>query len=118
MKISIKIIIAVVVLILLILFGFWIYVDSKIIKDYWQEPVFNNSDKAHVCTTKEKQAQACTMQYDPVCGTKYDCGNETWCRENNVPCGVCFEERETYGNGCGACSAGVDSWTSGECISK
>ena len=51
----------------------------------------------HTCTEKEKQAEICTMEYLPVCGFKF---NET---------------SRTYGNGCGACSDGVEYWEYGEC---
>lgn len=50
----------------------------------------------HTCTEEEKQAEICTMEYAPVCGFKSG-------------------ESQTYGNGCGACSAGVDYWERGEC---
>lgn len=50
----------------------------------------------HVCTEEEKQAQACTMEYAPVCGFKSG-------------------ESQTYGNGCGACAGGADYWKYGEC---
>jgi len=47
----------------------------------------------HVCSSEEKAAEICTMEYMPVCGN------------DNV----------TYGNKCSACSAKIDSWISGEC---
>jgi hypothetical protein len=48
----------------------------------------------HVCTAKDKAAQACTMIYDPVCG----------------------DDGITYGNGCSACaSAKIGSYVPGEC---
>jgi len=49
--------------------------------------------ETHVCTEVEKQNNACTMEYRPVCGS----------------------DAVTYGNGCSACSSKVDSWTEGEC---
>ncbi|NQV08683.1 hypothetical protein HQ529_02395 [Candidatus Woesearchaeota archaeon] len=47
----------------------------------------------HICSSVENSAEICTADYNPVCG-------------NNG---------QTYSNGCGACAAGVESWTSGEC---
>lgn len=47
----------------------------------------------HTCTDDEKAAQICTMDYNPVCGN----------------------DGLTYGNGCGACAAKVDSYIKGEC---
>ena len=51
----------------------------------------------HKCTDAEKAAEICTMEYLPVCGYMAD------------------GTSETYGNACGACSAGSDHWENGEC---
>lgn len=49
---------------------------------------------ATACTQEQKQAEACTLQYDPVCG----------------------DNEETYGNACGACSSGdIEYYFDGEC---
>jgi hypothetical protein len=121
MKKVTKIVISVLVLALLIWFGFWIYENGRIINYYDQENPLQNStqnstvENIHVCTLEENQAQACTMQYDPVCGLNYNCGNQTLCEEKNISCGACIPENITYGNGCVACSSGAQSWTRGEC---
>jgi hypothetical protein len=51
----------------------------------------------HECTESEKQADACTLEYAPVCGFKTD------------------GTTETYGNGCQACADKVVYWETGEC---
>lgn len=49
---------------------------------------------AHYCTSAEKSAEVCTMEYEPVCG------------DNHM----------TYSNGCQACSSGeVNYYVPGEC---
>jgi hypothetical protein len=52
---------------------------------------------SHECTEEEKQAEACTLEYLPVCGFKSD------------------ESSQTYGNGCQACADNVNYWELGEC---
>jgi putative hemolysin len=50
----------------------------------------------HICTDEEKKAEACTMEYLPVCG------------DNGV----------TYGNACSACASNnITLWTHGKCPS-
>lgn len=52
--------------------------------------------EAHICTEEEKEAEICTMGYEPVCGYS----NGKW---------------ETYGNACGACVSGAEYLIFGEC---
>lgn len=68
-----------------------------------------NNKEIHICTDEEKAAQACTLDYSPVCG-KVE--NQVQCIK--APCPPIVEEK-TFGNGCGACSAGAISYISGEC---
>lgn len=59
-----------------------------------------------VCTDEQKQAEACTMEYAPVCGLVQIQCITTPC--NPIP--------ETFGNACSACAQGnVLSYTQGEC---
>lgn len=49
----------------------------------------------HTCTAGEKAAEACTMEYVPVCG----------------------DDGVTYGNACSACASNnITSWTHGDCL--
>jgi hypothetical protein len=52
-----------------------------------------NAGKKNYCTSRPEM---CTLEYLPVCGS----------------------DEITYGNGCGACAAGVNYWISGECGNK
>ncbi|MCB9815549.1 hypothetical protein H6785_03175 [Candidatus Nomurabacteria bacterium] len=62
--------------------------------------------KSVTCSPESKLAQACTMDYRPVCGvTVIQCVT--------TPCDPI---EETYSNGCVACAQGnVDSYTEGSC---
>ena len=54
----------------------------------------SDNDKGIVCSDELKNAEACTLEFDPVCG----------------------DDGVTYSNACTACSSGqVDSYTQGEC---
>ncbi len=59
-----------------------------------------------VCTDEMKQAEACTMEYAPVCGLV-----EVQCITTPCP-----PIPETFSNGCMACAQGnVISYTEGQC---
>lgn len=69
-------------------------------------PVATSNPEAHNCTAAEKQAQACTREYAPVCGQVI------------VQCikAPCPPIPQTFSNGCTACSAGnVNVYTQGSC---
>ncbi len=69
-------------------------------------PLLETPTVTHVCTPQEKTAQACTLEYAPVCGSV------------SVQCikAPCPPVEETYGNGCSACAQGnVSSYVQGEC---
>ena len=62
-----------------------------------------NKDR-NFCTPSSREAEACTMEYNPVCGWYL----ETDCKE--YPCA------QTYSNPCIACQdSKVAYWTQGEC---
>lgn len=54
----------------------------------------NDNDEVFICTQEQKEAQICTADYRPVCG----------------------DDKKTYGNSCGACAAGVNTYKHGECL--
>ncbi|MBN1175328.1 hypothetical protein JXA48_01665 [Candidatus Woesearchaeota archaeon] len=62
----------------------------------------------HVCSEQEKDAQACTMEYFPVCGLV-----DNGIRCIKAPCPSV--DAKTYGNGCSACSSGAMNYYSGSC---
>ena len=69
-------------------------------------PLVSVDQKSHVCTATEKEAQACTREYAPVCGQVV------------VQCikAPCPPIPQTFSNGCSACGQGnVDSYTAGAC---
>ncbi|EAR99248.1 kazal-type proteinase inhibitor 1 (macronuclear) [Tetrahymena thermophila SB210] len=56
------------------------------------------------CTEKQKQAIACTYEYEPVCGVKLDEKSQY------------IQKYSTYGNKCQACGEeGVEFYAVGEC---
>lgn len=64
------------------------------------------ASQTHVCTLQEKQTQACTKEYRPVCGLIAILCVTTPC--NPIP--------ETFSNGCAACAQPlVSSYTDGAC---
>lgn len=80
------------------------YADRKIGESFGTQPsvgiskwiVFKNGElvEMHICSAQEKITNACTMDYNPVCG----------------------DNLNTYSNGCTACSSNeANSWIQGEC---
>ena len=68
------------------------------------EPVPDEKKVTHECKTR---SQACTIDYNPVCG---------WFGQN-IQC-IKYPCAATYGNACGACAdENVEYWTEGECPS-
>ena len=62
-------------------------------------------EEVHFCTDAERDVEACTMEYDPVCGWFYD---HVEC--DTTPCAT------TESNPCEACkNPDVEFWTRGEC---
>jgi len=62
--------------------------------------------ETHTCTPAEKANNACTLDYNPVCG---------WFDGAKIQC-FAYPCAKTYGNGCGACADDkVSYWTRGEC---
>lgn len=69
-------------------------------------PEENEKPKVVTCSPESKLAQACTMEYRPVCGF------------TNIQCVTtpCDPIEETFSNGCMACAEGsVDSYIEGSC---
>lgn len=60
------------------------------------------------CTDEQKQAEICTLEYNPVCGLV---PNDIQCI--TAPCPTV--DAVTYGNACGACAAQAEGWYPGEC---
>ncbi|EAR99247.1 kazal-type proteinase inhibitor 1 (macronuclear) [Tetrahymena thermophila SB210] len=56
------------------------------------------------CTEQQKKAEACTYEYEPVCGVKVD------------QTSLYIQSKETYGNKCSACATeGVEFYAVGKC---
>ena len=74
--------------------------DKAVCKNYKCEMINSESDENNesiACSSEEKNADICTMQYEPVCGSDF----------------------RTYGNSCVACqSETVESYTMWECKSS
>ncbi len=79
---------------------------EEIIEPITEPPVIEDESEGVVYCDKTNRPEACTMQYEPVCGLVEVQCITTPC--NPVP--------QTFGNGCGACSnQNVVSYTEGEC---
>lgn len=72
------------------------------------ENISQNEMAFHECTDEEKQAEICTLQYDPVCGLK-----DNGIRCITAPCPSL--NAITFGNGCIACSNSSNGYYNGEC---
>ncbi|MBD3164132.1 hypothetical protein GF323_02955 [Candidatus Woesearchaeota archaeon] len=62
----------------------------------------------HICTEEEKQAEACTMEHDPVCAMV---DNDIRCI--TAPCPSM--DAITFSNSCSACSGQAHGYYDGEC---
>lgn len=66
--------------------------NNKCVMNENYNPIMTSNAEKYECSIEEKEAEACTMQYEPVC----------------------WSDWKTYGNSCSACGF-VDSYTKWEC---
>lgn len=72
---------------------------------FGEEPPMDGKLKATECTPEQKAAEACTLEYAPVCG---------WFSQD-IQC-IKYPCAQTFGNACGACAdEKVEYYTEGEC---
>jgi hypothetical protein len=69
------------------------------------ERILQEPEKTY-CPSESREAEACTMDYNPVCG---------WFNSEKIQC-ITYPCAQTYSNSCGACiNPNVEYWTRGEC---